>query len=63
MVYDNYRNVWCPEISLTRSFIGKLEGHSAIIVACKFISTSPNCISIDDKSNIRIWDIRTLTSI
>ena len=35
--FENYLNVWCPEVSLTRSFVGKLEGHSAIIVAAKFI--------------------------
>ena len=61
--FENYINVWCPEISKTRSFIGKLEGHSSIIVACKFIPYSPNVITIDDKTNIRIWDIRTLSTI
>ncbi len=61
--FENYINVWCPEISKTRSFIGKLEGHSSIIVSCKFIPFSPNVISIDDKTNIRIWDIRTLSTI
>jgi WD40 repeat protein len=61
--FENYVNVWCPEISKTRAFIGKLEGHSTIIVACKFIPGSPNVISIDDKTNIRIWDIRTLATI
>lgn len=61
--FENYINVWCPEISKTRSFIGKLEGHSSIIVSCKFIPGSPNVISIDDKTNIRIWDIRTLSTI
>ena len=35
--FENYLNVWCPEVSLTRSFVGKLEGHSAIVVAAKFI--------------------------
>ena len=58
--FEHYLNVWCPEVSLTRSFVGRLEGHSSIIVACKFIPLSPNVISIDDKSNIRIWDIRIM---
>eukprot|EP00828_Plagiopyla_frontata_P003787 TRINITY_DN11240_c0_g1_i1.p4 TRINITY_DN11240_c0_g1~~TRINITY_DN11240_c0_g1_i1.p4 ORF type:complete len:103 (-),score=22.19 TRINITY_DN11240_c0_g1_i1:49-357(-) len=40
--FDNYLNVWCPEVSLTRSSVGKLEGHSAIIVSAKFIQSSPN---------------------
>ncbi len=35
--FDNYINVWCPEVSITRAFIGKLEGHSSIVVLCKFI--------------------------
>lgn len=61
--FENHINVWCPEVSLTRAFIGKLEGHSSLIVACKFIPQSPNAISIDDKSNIRLWDIRTMSTI
>ena len=61
--FEHYLNVWCPELSLTRSHVGKLEGHSSIIVACRFIPLSPNVISIDDKSNIRIWDIRVMAPI
>lgn len=61
--FEHYLNVWCPELSLTRSHVGKLEGHSSIIVACRFIPLSPNVISIDDKSNIRIWDIRVMSPI
>jgi len=55
--------VWCPEVSLTRSYIGKLEGHASTIVCCKFIAGAPNAVSVDDKANIRIWDIRTLSTI
>lgn len=35
--YKIKKKVYCPEISLTRCFIGKLVGHSHIIVSCKFI--------------------------
>jgi FOG: WD40 repeat len=61
--FETHINVWCPEVSKTKSYIGKLEGHSNTIVACKFIPSSPNCVSVDDKGNIRIWDIRTLSTI
>ena len=61
--FENHINIWCPELSLTRAFVGKLEGHSSIVIQCKFIQKSPNCISIDEKSNLRIWDIRTLSPI
>ena len=61
--FETNINVWCPEVSITRAFIGKLEGHSSLIVMCKFIPSSPNCISVDDRTNIRIWDIRTMSSV
>lgn len=61
--FECFINIWCPEVSLTRSYVGKLEGHSHTIVCCKFISNSPNCVSVDEKGNIRIWDIRSLTTI
>lgn len=61
--FSNHINVWCPEVSLTRSYIGKLEGHASTIVCCKFIAGAPNAVSVDDKANIRIWDIRTLSAI
>ena len=61
--FDHYINVWCPEISLTRSFIGKLEGHASVIVSCRFIDDSPNIISIDENTNIRVWDIRIMGTI
>lgn len=35
--FETNINVWCPEVSITRAFIGKLEGHSSLIVMCKFI--------------------------
>ena len=35
--FENHINVWCPEVSITRAYIGKLEGHSSLVVSCKFI--------------------------
>ena len=61
--FETHINVWCPEASLTRSYIGKLDGHSCAVVCCKFIPGAPNCVSVDEKSNIRIWDIRTMSTI
>lgn len=61
--FDTYINVWCPEVSITRAFIGKLEGHSSLVVQCKFIPLTPNVITVDDKCNIRIWDIRGMNTI
>ena len=34
--FESHINVWCPEISITRAFVGKLEGHSSLVVCCKF---------------------------
>ena len=46
-----------------RAHVGKLEGHNAPVVSCKFVQNSPYCSSIDDKLNIRVWDIRNLSTI
>ena len=61
--FETYINIWCPEVSITRPFIGKLEGHSHLVCICRFMDKSPNVISIDDKCNIRVWDIRGLCTI
>jgi WD domain, G-beta repeat len=61
--YETHINVWCPEVSPSQAFIGRLSGHAYTIVCCKFIPAAPNCVSVDDKGNVRIWDIRTLAAI
>ncbi|EGR28930.1 hypothetical protein IMG5_166500 [Ichthyophthirius multifiliis] len=61
--FDYHINIWCPEVSITRPFIGKLEGHSSLVQICKFMDFSPNVISVDDKCNVRIWDIRGMNTI
>ena len=61
--YQNYINIWSPDSSLSKSFVGRLEGHSGIITACRVIKNSPNCISVDDKHNIRVWDLRSMMTI
>ena len=61
--YSNYINVWSPDSSLSKSYVGRLEGHSAIVINCKIFQKLPNCISIDEKNHIRIWDLRNLMPI
>lgn len=61
--FEMHINIWCPEVSITRAFIGKLEGHSSLVSICKFMDMSPNVISIDEKCNTRIWDIRSMSTI
>lgn len=29
--FEVHINIWCPEVSITRPFIGKLEGHSSLV--------------------------------
>lgn len=61
--YQNYINIWSPDSSLSKSYVGKLEGHSGIVKDCKIIPNSPHCISVDDKLNVRVWDLRTYLTI
>ena len=59
--YTNYINVWSPESSLSKAYMGKLEGHNGIVISCKIFPNSPITVSIDDKFTIRVWDIRSFT--
>jgi WD40 repeat protein len=55
--------VWSPEVTYRKSLIGKLEGHTEIVVAVKFLNTKPYCVSIDEKFNIRFWDVRSMNCV
>lgn len=46
--FFGYVNIWCPETSLTRPYMGKLDCNCTQVLKCKFIDNSPNLISIDD---------------
>ena len=61
--YHSYINVWSPDSSLSKSFVGRLEGHSGIVVCCKALAGTPYCISVDDKHSIRVWDLRSFLTI
>jgi WD40 repeat protein len=61
--YHSYISVWSPDSSLSKAYLGKLEGHSGIVVSCKIFPNSTNCISVDDKFNIRLWELRTFLPI
>lgn len=61
--YNNYINVWSPESSLSKAYMGKLDGHNGIVLSCKVFTRNPNCISIDDKFTIKIWDVRNFNCI
>lgn len=61
--YTTYLNVWSPDSSLSKSFVGRLEGHQAIIVACKVFPLSSSCITADERCNVKIWELRNLMPI
>ena len=60
---ENEIKVWSPEVSINNAYIGSLEGHTSTLAAAKFIKNSPNLISIDERDNIKIWDVRKLTCV
>jgi len=60
VAHENYINVWSPEGSISRSHVGKLEGHNAPVACAKFINKTPFCVSVDDRVCARVWDIRHL---
>lgn len=56
--YERDIHVWSPEVTLSKCYTGKLEGHNCPVVSCKFFKARPICISVDEKGNVRVWDIR-----
>lgn len=61
--HEIYANVWGPESLISDILIGKLKGHTKPILDSKFISITPFNVTIDEKNNIRVWDIRTLVCL
>ena len=56
--FEYYINVFCPDLSIDEAFKGKLEGHTAPVVSCKFLSDSYMAVSVDEEGNVRIWDTK-----
>jgi len=61
--HENYIKVWSPEVSIHQAYVGMLEGHNTAVMNAKFIQRAPYVVSIDEKLNIRIWDIRNLACL
>jgi WD40 repeat protein len=56
--FEYFINLYCTDISLEESYRGKLEGHYAPVISCKFIANSYMAVSVDEEANVRIWDTR-----
>lgn len=50
-------NIWCPDSSISKSFAGRLEGHSSVVFCAKFFSRSQTALSLDESSTAKIWDL------
>ena len=57
--FEYFINVYCTDLSIDEAFKGRLEGHSAPVISCKFLSQSYMAASVDEAGNVRIWDTRT----
>ena len=57
--FEYFINVYCTDLSIDEAFKGKLEGHTAPVVSCKFLSESYMAVSVDEESNVRIWDTKS----
>ena len=58
--FEVYANVWGPESLISEILLGKLKGHTKPIIDVSFMGTSPFAVTLDEKNNLRLWDIRTL---
>jgi WD40 repeat protein len=61
--FENCIVVWSPDTSLSKSYIGRLEGHTAIIKDMVFVKNTFLVISVDERFSVRVWDIRKLETI
>jgi len=61
--HENAMKVWLPEVSIQKAYAGTLEGHNTLIVSARFIKNSPYLVSVDDRINLRVWDVRSLLCI
>ena len=56
--FEYFINVYCTDLSIDDAFKGKLEGHYAPVISCKFLSNSYMAVSVDEEANVRIWDTK-----
>jgi WD40 repeat protein len=56
--YEREIQVWSPEVSISKCYAGKLDGHNCPVISCKFFKGRPVCVSVDEKGNVRLWDVR-----
>jgi hypothetical protein len=58
--FELYVNVWSPENLYGDPYLGQLRGHKHPIVSMDSIKTQPYIITLDNISEIIIWDIRNM---
>ena len=51
--------VWLPSLSLSKPYVGELMGHLGIVTDCTF-AWRGELVSIDDKRNVRVWNLQKL---
>jgi len=61
--HENYVKIWSAEVSINQAYVGSLIGHNNTVVSAKFIQKLPYAVSVDNKTIIRVWDIRTLACL
>lgn len=58
--HENFVKVWSAEVAIDQAFVGTLEGHNVPVVSAGFVKRLPYAVSVDERTVIRIWDVRTL---
>ena len=56
--FEYYINLYCIDLSIDEAYKGKLEGHYAPVISCKFIAHTYMAVSVDEEANVRIWDTK-----
>lgn len=61
-MFTNEIYIWLPSLSLSKPYVGELTGHLGIVEDCKFLPHG-ELVSIDNKSNVKIWNVYALTCL
>lgn len=56
--FEYYINLYSTDLSIYDAFKGKLEGHYAPVVSCRFLAKSYMCASVDEDCLVKIWDAK-----
>ena len=63
LVWDTANACSATTPACDRSLMGKLEGHSDVVISVEFVSNGDNLLSESGDGTVRLWDMSTLQQL